>query len=244
MSGGPFCFPPAPVTSALLRFVRPLAVVLAGALVAGCGLFRPPPSPAERLAAASQRLAEAPSDSARRALAVGLLREAGLTPVAGDQYGYGAKVVAGLVPGRTPFVRDTLVVVAAGIDSPAAVPLAEAGRRLVDAADKIGAEPGRSVLVALWGAGRTPDAGLADVLAFPLWPREMVRTVLVVGVQPSAGTTRGVPVRVVSSAGDAPGFALAGRIAEEAFAAATAPRFAAPSDIAPDTLQTLTPSAE
>lgn len=234
-----------------LRLARPLAALLAGALVAGCGLFRPPPSPAERLAAASQRLAEAPSDSARRAVAVGLFQEAGLTPVAGDRYGYGAGVVAGFVPGRTPLARDTLVVVAAGIDSPAAVPLIEAGRRLVDAADEVGAEPGRSVLVALWGEGRAPGAGLADVLAFPLWPREAVRAVFVAGANAGGlpAEAAGIPVEALLSA-DGPFVVVStpDAIAARVLAAASAPLFPTPSDTLlatpTDTLRVLTPAAE
>lgn len=162
-----------------MTLVRLVLLAAALASIAGCALFRPPLTPAERLALDVQRLAAAPTDSARMAVAADLSAQAGLTPLAGRQFTYG-RVVAGFVPGRSPLARDTLVVVAAAIDGPYAVPLIAAGRRMVDAAVRRGADPGRSVLVALWPAGRTPERGLAEVLAFPLWPRSAVRHAVVV----------------------------------------------------------------
>ena len=182
-----------------------LLAVLALA-AAGCGLLRSAPSDAERLAETARRLAEAPTDSARTAVAVALLREAGLTPVAGDRFEYGlpgaGRVVAGFVPGRAPLARDTLVVVAASIAGADAAVLAEAARRLVEAADQTGADPGRSVLVALWSTDFGPALVPGEVLAFPLWPRGAVRQILLVGGPPTdAGTVSasGVPAEVVSS---------------------------------------------
>lgn len=162
-----------------------LSVSLAAlAFASGCALFQPPLTPAERLASDVQRVALAPTDSARTALVLDLVRASGLTPVAGREYTYGASpVVAGFAPGRTPLARDTLVIVAAAIDGPHAVALVAAGARLADASARRGADPGRSVLVALWPARTDPAQGVTDVLAFPLWPRGAVRRVLVVGAE-------------------------------------------------------------
>lgn len=191
-----------------------LAVLALAVPAAGCGLLRSPPSPAERLAATARRLGEAPTDSARAAVAVALFREAGLTPLAGDRFEYGrsgtgaSRVVAGFVPGRAPGARDTLVVVAASIDGADAAVLVEAARGLVYAADRVGADPGRSVLVALWSPDAGQAQGLLDVLAFPLWPRGAVRRVLVVGDAPTGVgvvSTFGVPAEAVSSGPESDG---------------------------------------
>lgn len=193
-----------------------LAVLALAVPTAGCGLLRSPPSAAERLAATARRLAEAPTDSARATVAVALFEEAGLTPLAGDRFAYGpsddvsgtGRVVAGFVPGRAPGARDTLVVVAASIGGADAAVLIEAARLLAETADRVGADPGRSVLVALWRPGVEPAQGLSDVLAFPLWPRGAVRRVLVVGDAPTDGglvSAFGVPAEAVSPGSEADG---------------------------------------
>ncbi len=175
MSGGPFRFPRShtPVRSVCLA----VSLGLAAACFAGCALSRQPTADS-RIEAGTRHLAEAPSDSARRAVTRHLLASAGLTPLAGERFTFGSpEVVAGFVPGRVPVERDTLVVVAAGGASAAVV--AEAARALVEAAAR-NEGPERSVLVALWEPGRTAEQGLADVLAFGLWPSDAIRGVLVV----------------------------------------------------------------
>lgn len=192
-----------------------LAVALAlGAAVAGCALFRPAPTADERVRDVARRLAEAPSDSARRAVAVDLLAAAGLTPLAGEQFEYNpaAPVVAGFVPGRTPVERDTLVVVAADLSGPEAAVVVEAARALVETATR-NEGPERSVLVALWAPGRTTEQGLADVLAFPLWPSAAVRAALVVGADAAPAGARGLAVQSARATPDgASAAALAARV--------------------------------
>lgn len=208
MSGGPFRFPR---SAAAVRLVR-LAVPLAAACLAGCALSRPPTADA-RIEGAARRLAEAPSDSARRAVTLDLLASAGLTPLAGERFAFGSpEVLAGFVPGRVPAERDTLVVVAAGRSGASVAAVVEAVRMLVEAAAQ-NEGPERSVLVALWEPGRTAAQGLADVRAFPLWPSDAVRGVLVVnaagpGVEVPAGPSATVEPDGASAA------ALATRIQE------------------------------
>jgi hypothetical protein len=164
----------------------PSALALAlGLAVTGCALLPPAPTSDERARDAARRLQGAPSDSARYAVAVNLFTAAGLTPLAGERFTYRrlSPVVAGFVPGRTPGERDTLVVVAGDLSGPSAGAVVEAARLLAETAAR-NEGPERTVLVALWGATGSPQEGLADVLAFPLWPAGAVRGVLVVGGLP------------------------------------------------------------
>ena len=130
-----------------------------------------------------------------------LLAEAGVTPLAGERFTYGpAPVVAGFVPGRVSGLRDTLVVVAARGGGPEAAVAIDAVRRLVERATR-NEGPQRSVLVALWSPGRLPEQGLADVLAFPLWPRDAVAAFTVVeGVRLDAASAEALAARVTTLA--------------------------------------------
>jgi hypothetical protein len=181
-------------------------LVLAAALSA-CGLTRGPQTLAEQTARTAERLAAAPTPDARRAVAVTLFAEAGLTPLAGLRSESGARfevgaLVAGFVPGRRAGFRDTLVVLAAAIDGPHAATLVEAARLIAEQADTHGDAPQRSVLAALWPAGLTPDDGLAAVRAFPLWPPGAVRLTVVLADGPPGGLARpGFPVAVFQTAG-------------------------------------------
>ena len=187
--------------------VRYACTVLAlAAALSACGLTRGPQTLAERTARTAERLAAAPSPDARRAVAVALFAEAGLTPVAGLRAETGARfevgslapgaLVAGLVPGRRAGRRDTLVVLAAALGGPHAATLVEAARLLVTHADSRGDAPERSVLVALWPAGAARAEGLMAVRAFPLWPRGAVRVLLVAEDAPAilGEVAFGVPV--------------------------------------------------
>lgn len=154
------------------------------ALLAGCTLARGPQTLAERTADTRQRLDAAPTPDARREVALGLLGRTGLSPLAGLR-GPGARyaagrLVGGFVPGRTYGLRDTLVVVAAALDSPPAATLVETARLLTARADARGDWPQRTILVVLWDAGMSADEGLAAVRAFPLWPRGAVLQMIAV----------------------------------------------------------------
>lgn len=169
--------------------MRLALLLLASAALSACALTRGPVTPAERLVRTQQRLGAAPTPDARRDVAEALLTEARLSPVAGARRAFG-RVVAGIVPGRRPGLRDTLVVVAAAIDGPHAATLIETARAVAERANTRGDMPERSVLVALWPAGLTPDQGVAAVRAFPLWPAGAVRLTLVLadGLSPVLGT--------------------------------------------------------
>ena len=155
-----------------------------------CALTGGPLSPSERIDRTQQRLNTAPTPDARRAAAAALFAEAHLTPSAGSRFVYGtAPVVAGLVPGRRPGLRDTLVIVAAALDGPHAATLVEMARTVALEANTRGAMPERSVLVALWPSGLTAEQGIAAVRAFPLWPSDSVHLTLVLvdGLGPDTG---------------------------------------------------------
>lgn len=175
----------------------PPAVLLFAALLAlsACALTRGPATSAERLARTQARLDVAPD--ARMSAAEVLLTEVRLAPVAGARRAFGP-VAAGIVPGRRPYLRDTLVVVAAAIDGPHAAVLVEAARAVAARANTRGDQPDRSVMVALWPAGLTPEQGVAAVREFPLWPASAVRVTLVLtdGLAPGFGTPESPVVAV------------------------------------------------
>ncbi len=180
--------------------MRPAVLLLAASLTLGaCALTRGPLTPAERLVRTQQRLDAAPTPDARRDVAEVLFTEARLSPVAGTRRAFG-RVVAGIVPGRRPYFRDTLVIVAAALDGPHAATLVEAARAVAVEANTRGANPERSVMVALWPAGLTPEQGVAAVRAFPLWPPDAVHRTLVLadGLSPGVGTSESAVVALQS----------------------------------------------
>ena len=155
------------------------------------------------LAAVTDSLAEAARrpEVARRAMI-----RAGITPL-GDfgrpdslnpQFLLGDRV-AGLIPGRHPLARPDLVIVASGLDDPATPAVLEAMRVLVERSMWTIA-PERTVLVALWPAGRAEEALRTEV-----WPRENVRAVLLVGE--GGPTPTDIEVARILPGGDALGLA-------------------------------------
>ncbi len=182
--------------------MRSVALLLAvSAALCACALTRGALTPAERLVRTQQRLDAAQTPDARRDAAEALLTDARLSPIAGTRRAFG-RVVAGIVPGRRPYLRDTLVVVAAALDGPHAATLVEMARAVALEANTRGAMPERSVMVALWPAGLTPEQGVAAVRAFPLWPADAVRMTLVLadGLAPGLGTPES-PVVAFQTAG-------------------------------------------
>lgn len=152
------------------------------------------------------------------------LRLAGLTPLVGQRFRLGEDgVLAGFVPGQHPEHRNTLVVVGAASGT-------ASGEALLDAAQVLVAQvastqtPDRTVLVALWPSAASAPASLAAVLSAPIWPRDRLASVLVVGGDDGAelaASARGVPLRVVTAPSG--GEALAPAIVQAVREAARAP---------------------
>jgi hypothetical protein len=201
----------------------PLALAAAG--LAGCFASAsrfPPPAEvapdAEAVEALADSLAGAPSPAARRAVAARRLAAAGVTPLAGGvpgagpgggtfQAGLAVPLVGGFVPGGRPVARDALVVVGASLEGPAAPAVLEAARVLV-ARSLWETTPERTVEVVFW-SGDARD-GAAGALRLPLWPRDAVRAVLVVGDDVGA-EVEGVPAFSLAAPGPADA-ALAARV--------------------------------
>ena len=139
-----------------------------------------------------------------------------MTPLAGGLFTAGVRVpvVGGFVPGRVPSRAGELVVVAAGLDGPAAADVVDAARVLVDLS-LVGTVPERTVGLVLWTG--PSGAGLRTAVRAPLWPRDAVAAAVVVG-EGLPATVGGVPVTAVP-----PGPGLAARVVEAALARAAEP---------------------
>lgn len=182
MQGGPSVYlPPMPPP----RPARLLA--LAGCLVAGCAVssdaVRPPASVRPDPVATSalrDSLVQAPSAAARRGVAVRALRTAGVTPLAGGLFtrGVTAPLVGGFVPGAVPSKASELVVLGASLEGPGAADVVDAARVLVDLS-LAQTVPERTVQVVFWSAPLSPREGVEAALRSPLWPRDAVRTAVV-----------------------------------------------------------------
>ena len=231
MLGGPSSYPPPPVPApprpAPLAALVGAVCVLSGCLASGGTVRAPGDVRADPAAVAATRDSlSAAGGLARQAVAVRALRRGGVTPLAGGLLGggvftrgVGAPVVAGFVPGRVPGRASELVVVAASLDDPAAAAEAlEAARVLVDLS-LVRTVPERTVEVALW-SGLDVGGGVEAVLRSPVWPRDAVAAVLVVGDRPAPPARVG-GVAVTAVAADRP--ALAARIVEAALALAAEP---------------------
>ena len=158
-------------------------LLIASAALSACALTRGPITPAERLARTQQRLDAAVTPEARASVAEALFAEVRLSPISGTRRAFGT-VAAGIVPGRRPGLRDTLVIVAAALDGPHAATLVEAARAVAERANTRGDLPERSVLLALWPAGLTPEEGVAAVRDGPSrlpWPTGTIRLTLILG---------------------------------------------------------------
>ena len=190
--------------------LAPLAVA-AGLALAGCfasATQLPPPDEiapdARAVAALADSLARAPSAAARRAVAARSLASSGLTPLAGGtrgdgafQAGVGTPFVGGFVPGHQPVARDALVLVGVSLESPAAPAVLEAARVLV-ARSMWETTPERTVEFVFW-SGEAAE-GVGGALRLPLWPREAVAAILVVGGDVGA-EVQGVPAFALPASG-------------------------------------------
>lgn len=100
---------------------------------------------------------------------------------------------AGLVPGRDPWAREELVVVAAPLDvrpgeSPIeAAALVEAARVLSEMASR-GASPAATTLFLLWSGSRQGGTGVEAWVRNPGWERSRIRRIVVAGALPASIT--------------------------------------------------------
>ena len=216
------------------RLALPLVLLACAALAAigGCAgsaeavEVGPDARPSARaVAALADSLARPGAD--RRAVAARALARGGATPlgdpVLGDSLGLfawsGAPVAAGLVPGRHPLARPDLVVGGTRIDGPAAPAVLEAARVLAERA-RWTHQPERTVEVVLWSGLWTDRQAVSEVLRAPVWPRDNVRAVLVVG---DAAVAPVDSVAVEAMAPGAGGVELASALIERVTALARRP---------------------
>lgn len=216
--------------------MRTLLSVLAAALLGvACAT---PSRPADRLRrvdlrrveAVGDSLAKAASGAERQAVFVHALAASGLTPLAAGSFttGLAPGIVGGLVPGRQPVARPTLVVVGTSAEDPAAPLVLEAARLLV-VRSLYETVPERTVLVAFWDGGAAPR-GVEAVLQTPLWPRDRIAGAVVVGEE-REGVSDVPVVSLPVEAGDRGAEVL--RLVAAFVEAAQVP---APPDTLPDTL--------
>jgi len=100
-------------------------------------------------------------------------------------------VTAALIPGRHPLGRPELVVLGTSFGGPGAPAVLEAARVLVERSTWT-LVPERTVEVVLWTSRWDDRQAVGQVLRAPIWPREAIRAVLVVGadsVVPRDGLT-------------------------------------------------------
>ena len=198
-----------------------LLALAASVAVAGCLVPVRRPDRTVRLDAA--RVAEVQasistaSGPARRAVILGQLAEAGLTPLADGSFqaGLDGTLVGGWIPGREPIARPSLVVVGVGADDPEASVVLEAARLLVGRSQRE-LVPARSVLFLVWDGTRSSLEAIEAVRRSALWPRGLVRAALVVGDVPDL---EGISVSRL----DARGAASVDGIMEQIVAAARRP---------------------
>ena len=182
-------FHAAPARAASLRWAVcfGLAVALGGCFGGGEPLPSSRPGDvlepnAERLENWAEALGDAKTQNEHRTVLEGILRGAGVAPLADRRVPGGTGTfslgtsLAGWVPGRHPVRRDSLVVVVAPREAGADLALAEAVRMLVSRGAYT-QTPERSVLVVL-GTDAAPAARL--------WNRSLVHAALAVGTGPDS----------------------------------------------------------
>lgn len=95
--------------------------------------------------------------------------------------------VLSYAPGKQPVLARDLVIVCADLDA-----LGTGAAALLEAARQVGLHsrlwpiPERTILFAVWVGGRDGQSGLPAYLRNPVWPLEKTRTVLYVGLDPTA----------------------------------------------------------
>ncbi|MEM1114920.1 MAG: hypothetical protein AAGJ11_00320 [Bacteroidota bacterium] len=156
---------------------------------AGCLTPVSPPDRIVRLDAArvtSVRTALASaSGPAGQGVIVRQFADAGLTPLADGSFRAGpdGALAAGLVPGRNPVARSSLVIVGAAASHPEAATLLEVAR-LLAGRSRYEVAPERSVLFALWDNSIEASQAIGAVRRSSVWPEDLVTDVLIVGEVP------------------------------------------------------------
>lgn len=206
--------------------MRIATLVLALAALASCSGPRDltPTGPSARpsarhVAALADSLAEVASTTPRRAFLERALRRSGVTPLRDGvgrshyQVDLGVPIVGGFIPGHHPVGRTDLVVVGTRLDGPGVAALLEAVAVLTERS-RWTAQPERSLHVAFWPAGD----GVRQAVLTPLWSRDAIRAVVLVG---PAGPSQIDGIPVVRLAPDADPLALAEALVARVLAEAT-----------------------